>query len=215
MDTPVLDPLSGLRDVPPGSEATKDLLFADLEYFGECEWRNEEVGEKRFNFFITLVTAIEGGLGALASQKITDANQMATIVAWANVGLLLFGMMTYLRMRHRDAVTDEYRETRKHIQETYRKIFNDADRLLVGYHVPVGLAELKWKEPWKRLSQGGYMYTTAVVNGVVLAVALVAFFGVDFDPSGKNPLVLTVWPGAIIGLALTAVLWRIPRRKVK
>src|ERR1044071_6029218 len=53
MITPVLDDL-------PGSEATKDLLFADLEYFGECEWRNEESGEKRFNFFITLVTAVEG-----------------------------------------------------------------------------------------------------------------------------------------------------------
>jgi hypothetical protein len=139
---------------------------------------------------------------------------MALVVAWANVGLLLFGMMTYLRMRHRDAVTDEYRKTRKHIQETFRAIFSDADRLLQGYHVPLGLAGREWKDPWKRLRQGGYTHTTAVVNGMVLAAAYVAFWGFDFNQARTPPLVLTVWPGAAIGVALLAVLWVIPRRKV-
>jgi hypothetical protein len=69
MEMSVMDRPGGPPAEPPGNEAAKALLLADLEYFAECEWRNEEIGEKRFNFFMTLVTAIEGGLGALASHR--------------------------------------------------------------------------------------------------------------------------------------------------
>ena len=34
----------------------KDLLLKDLELFEGALGRNEEIGEKRFSFFVTLVT---------------------------------------------------------------------------------------------------------------------------------------------------------------
>jgi hypothetical protein len=224
-------------------EATKEMLFADLRYFGESEWRNEEIGEKRFNFFLTLVTGIEGGLGALwAAEKGLDPQHMATIVAWANLGLLVFGVMTYLRMRHRDAVTDEYRSTQRYIRATFRSIFDRGDRILDDYHVPVGLkgsthhirpkpainvkdrkkgAKPLWqrlrklRERYTRVMQGGYTHTTAVVNGVVLTIALVGFSGVEkiVDSPDKFHILIRVWPSAIFGLVLTATLWTIPKKK--
>jgi hypothetical protein len=42
----------------------KDLLIADLQQFGESLWRNEEVGEKRFEFFVA-DDAVGAGLVAL------------------------------------------------------------------------------------------------------------------------------------------------------
>jgi len=34
------------------------LLLAEYQHFSESFWKNEEIGEKRVNFFITLSTAI-------------------------------------------------------------------------------------------------------------------------------------------------------------
>lgn len=43
----------------------KDLLLADLEYIRASFWKNEDIGEKRFGFFVTVVTAVVAGLVAL------------------------------------------------------------------------------------------------------------------------------------------------------
>jgi hypothetical protein len=51
-----------------GSDGSTEFLLAELEHFGQSLWRNEEVGEKRFNFFLTLVTAVISGLVALHAQ---------------------------------------------------------------------------------------------------------------------------------------------------
>ena len=45
--------------------ALKDLFLADLDRLEESIWRNEEIGEKRFSFFVTLASAVAGGLVAL------------------------------------------------------------------------------------------------------------------------------------------------------
>ena len=44
-----------------------DVMLAELATFEAAIWRSEETGEKRFNFYITLVTAVAGGLVALWS----------------------------------------------------------------------------------------------------------------------------------------------------
>jgi hypothetical protein len=44
------------------SAVLRDLFLADLERLEESIWRNEEIGEKRFNFFVTFATAVGGVL---------------------------------------------------------------------------------------------------------------------------------------------------------
>jgi hypothetical protein len=36
----------------------ENLLLAEYKRYAESFWKNEEVGEKRVSFFITLVTAV-------------------------------------------------------------------------------------------------------------------------------------------------------------
>ena len=81
----------------------KDLLIADLEHFGESLWRNEEVGEKRFNFFVTLVTAVAVGLVALytTDKHSKIISHLPNIAGVACSGLLAVGLMTFPSMLHR------------------------------------------------------------------------------------------------------------------
>ena len=38
-----------------GTPDPANLLLSDLEHFGDASWPNEEMGEKRMSYFITLV----------------------------------------------------------------------------------------------------------------------------------------------------------------
>ena len=78
--------------------SSRELLLADLEHFEESIWRNEEIGEKRFNFFLTLVTAVAGGLLALWTGDRVPADFRARLPAltWqSNLALLILGLLTY------------------------------------------------------------------------------------------------------------------------
>ncbi len=76
------------------SAALRDLFLADLERLEESIWRNEEIGEKRFNFFVTFATAVGGGLVVLwtSDRSTTDTFRAALTKATsvALVTLLVF-----------------------------------------------------------------------------------------------------------------------------
>src|SRR5881394_714629 len=100
------------------SAPSREFFLAELEHFEESIWRNEEVGEKRFNFFVTLVTAVAGGLIVLwTSDKIpNDVRWRLPTLTWqACLALLVFGLVSYRRMIHRDRVTAEYQQTTNYI----------------------------------------------------------------------------------------------------
>ncbi len=124
-------------------DRTKDLLIADLQHFGESRWRNEEVGEKRFEFFVTLVTAVSAGLVALASTdgKIFQIlnTTLPELAGQASLALLIFGLLTYFRMLHRDWVTTEFNDTTDRIRNLYIELYKDACPALENYVVPLGL----------------------------------------------------------------------------
>jgi hypothetical protein len=162
---------------------SKDLLIADLEHFGESLWRNEEIGEKRLNFFITLAAAVASGLVALAtSDKPPSDETLRGIVATALSALLVLGLVTYLRMLKRNQVTDQYHRTLKHIRETYAKLFGG----LESYRVPV--------PPKPRKFGGGYAETMGTIEGL-LAGALIW----QWHPA------MAVFAGAIVTFVAWAV----------
>jgi len=165
----------------------KDLLIADLQQFGESLWRNEEVGEKRFEFFVTLTTAVGAGLVALAtSDRKVSAEDLRTIATVALGALLVLGLLSYLRVLHRNSVTDEYQRTLRYVRERYKQECPG----LVEYRVP--LRTRSWRARWLR---AGYAETLAVLDGMLLAALLAA--GPGLGRAGS----------AISGLALTTGLW--------
>lgn len=125
---------------------SKEFLLEEYGHFAGSFWRNEEVGEKRVNFFITLVTAVIAGLVALATKIKVDVYPLAV---FALIGLLFFGIVTLNRMIKRNQVTDEY----KLLMNMIRSRFRDWGDRLQNYQ-PFGKGllvsiELKFKEHMK------------------------------------------------------------------
>ena len=165
----------------------KELLLKDLEHFAESMWRNEEIGEKRFSFFVTLVTAVIGGLVALGTSG--SGPVRTTVVAaagWAAAVLLVFGLMTYLRMLQRNRVTDEYQRTLKYL----RKLLATRSEELDDYVVPRMRKSFLGK--WLK---GGYAETIGVINGMLLVALLVLL----------TPL--KPWLAGVMGALLAGLLW--------
>lgn len=82
------------------------ILLGDLQYIRSEIQRNEDIGEKRFGFFVTLVTAVSAGMVGLLTSE--EAEKFADeAIAMGLVALLGFGLLTYVRLLHRNNVTDD------------------------------------------------------------------------------------------------------------
>lgn len=154
---------------------TKDLLLAELGIFEESIWRNEQIGETRFNFFMTLVAAVIAGLVAFWTAEFPHGKpQWLENIEWeAGLGLLTFGLLTFRRMMHRDRITAEYKETTKYIRENYLRILQDSE--LKGFEIPRRLDKPIKKDVPKRLnrvSKIGYTPSLGLINGVLLVATL-------------------------------------------
>ena len=151
----------------PGPSNPMDFLIADLKHFGESLWRSEEIGEKRFNFFLTLVTAIIAGLVALHTNKeklVVEVAMLGYVTSSGFGGLLIFGLLTYLRMLHRNRITDQYQRTLKHIRCQLLALHPS----LKGYEVPQPINAGTWK--WFR---GGLAETIGAIDAILLGILLI------------------------------------------
>ncbi len=139
---------------------SKEFLLAEHQYFREAFWRNEEVGDKRLTFLIGLVTAVMGGLVALAGKgSQVSLDNMRRLAIAASAALLVFGIATLLRIVQRNKVADEYKAALDRIRDHFRK----QDRELFSYApFPAGQR--------RRLVTGGILEAVMLVNSVVAAV---------------------------------------------
>jgi hypothetical protein len=191
-----------MGETEDASAATRELLLSELSNFEESIWRSEDTGEKRFNFFITLVTAAAAGLVALSSADTLNREvekALPTINLIASATLLAFGLVTYLRMYHRDRVTEEYKLTTRYVRDQYHKIFLEgAAASLKEFKVPLGRetsALESFLEDKGRLGagllkllKGGYTVSLAVLNGVLLVVTLMLANVTDLAAAGGGLL---------------------------
>ena len=146
----------------------KELLLADLKYFGDSFWKNEEIGEKRVTFFISLATVVLGFLGAMPK---TDSSPSDIVNIFALVVLLTIGIVTLFRIIKRNAVTDEIKSKMDSIRDIFKKHF-DKGRCLVNYH-PFGKTQDNSRQGGRGLRKfGGLAHTVAALNSLI-ATALV------------------------------------------
>jgi len=155
----------------PAHDSGKDLdnltafLVADLQYFGQSLLENERIGEGRFRFLSALITAVSAGLVALytANAGMKDEPK-ELIVTGALIGLILFGFLTYVRMLHRDRVSEGYKKDLDYI------------RCLLRTKLPLQKYDVLPHEPatmrgFKKL-KAGYAQTVGVVFSFLAAVLL-------------------------------------------
>ena len=143
------------------------LLLAEYQSFTEAFWKNEEIGEKRVDFFITLTTAVIAGIVALVTRsgaELSDGS-VRQIATGALSATLLFGLMTFLRILQRNRVTDEFKGILDYLRNQLRGKSTD----LAGYKLPF--------RSHKRLLKGGLAETVALMNSIILGVISALWVG--------------------------------------
>lgn len=158
-------------------ETAKEFLLEDFKYFSESIWKNEETGETRVKFYITLVTAILAALGALATS-VSDPESVPYVLfvsGFALFGLLAFGIITFFRILIRNKATDKYKDKMDDIRKRFTE--HTKDSKLMHKYDPFDILEGK-KLPKRKF--GGLAYTVAAMNSLVLS----GLIGVIYFPSG-------------------------------
>jgi putative (di)nucleoside polyphosphate hydrolase len=169
-----------------------DLLIEDLKHFGESLWRNDDIGEKRFNFFLTLVTAVIAGLVTLHTSASLDVVGVKTLITCGVLwGMLALGVLTYIRLLLRNRVNQEYHSTLDYIRRRLIALYPDAS--FEDYQVP-RKPRAHWEERiWKKL-KGGLAGMTAALDGALLFLALF----MSSTPAGV---------AAVSGVGLFVIFW--------
>jgi hypothetical protein len=147
-----------------------DFLLAEYEHMGESLLRNEESGEKRAAFFVTLVGAAGGILGFVFGETppIVSRDSMPVATAAIAAVLLCLGVLTVRRLIERDIVTDQIIFALRSL----RRLFltqAEAEVLPNVFFKP-------YEPPRSRLvkvftiEKGGWLRTVAFVNALLTAV---------------------------------------------
>jgi hypothetical protein len=172
-----------------------DFLIADYQHFADSFWRTEELGEKRLNFFISLLTAGVAGLVVLATAESGFTGPQVQWVSFSTgLALLLLGLSTFLRMLRRNEVTDQYKEAMKLVRESFRS------RYALEAYAPFPNVQ-------RRLFTGGLAQTAALLNSMI--AGSLAAIGLVLTTS---PTWLALSAGLVFVLSLAGQFAYIDRR---
>jgi hypothetical protein len=171
------------------------LLLEDLKYFGGSLWRNDKIGEKRYNFFLTLVTAAIAGLVTLHTKSSAEAELknlplLTQAALWSLFGI---GVLTYLRLLLRNRVAEEYRKTLDYIRKQLVKINSDAR--FENYEVP----DKANTSPWAL--KGGLAGTVGALNAALLGAALYQQIAIYSE--------IAIWCAGFSGVLFFVLSWAI------
>ena len=148
-------------------EDAKDLLLEDYRYFTDSFWKNEQTGETRVNWYIGIVTAAAGGLVGLTSAEHRPHGEPLRLIFVASLfALLVFGIITLLRIVKRNKATDGYKRGIDVVREMFTDHF-DGDHILLHYYPFRKKKKASGKSVTRRL--GGLTHTVLTINSLLLA----------------------------------------------
>ncbi len=171
-------------------DAAKELLLADYQYLCESFWRNEEVGETRVKFFITLVTAVLAALVTMTSKADDIHNNVKIAIAlYALLSLLTVGIVTFFRIIKRNEVTDGFKKDMDEIRKRFRLHF-DENKVLSDYSPFRKPIEDKGSGNTKQSPRkfGGLAHTVAAINSLIVS----AFIGIILYYAEINKIIYMV-----------------------
>jgi hypothetical protein len=152
--------------IPDKIAVAKELLLADHKYLCDSFWKNEETGEKRVQFFITLVTAVLAATATMLTKfddEVTDT-LFTAIILFSLFALFSFGVVTLLRILKRNEVSDGYKKDSDDIRQRFKDFYDDTG-ILSGYEPFKSTSENI--SPFRRI--GGLAYSVAVINSLILS----------------------------------------------
>jgi len=156
-----------------------EFMLREHAHVAESLLANEEGGEKRVAFFVTLCGAVGTGLGFILSRGGFGLPER-WLVTLTLVVLLMLGYVTFLRVIVRNAASDRYKNQLARIRVYFLSGENDSRIRHLPFH-PFFVTQRnrdKTKKTngtqWSFLGKGGWAETVALVE-VLLGGALVAF----------------------------------------
>ena len=151
-----------------------DFLLAEYVHMWESLLRNEELGEKRAAFFVTLVGASGGILGFVFRENAPFLSHDQMFVAAAVVAaiLLCLGFLTVRRLIERDIVTDKIIFSLR----TLRRLFltkTETEAVPNAFFAPYAPRKPR-SVKLLSIEKGGWLRTVAFVNVVLTGVFVFA-----------------------------------------
>lgn len=149
-----------MSDEKPFGGDDPELLRKDFDHWLSSFAQNEELGDRRLNFFTTIVTGVFGALGFLAKDgKDTIAGlELTAIMAYASLLLFLLGCVTTVRLKRRRDVTAGYLKAADRLRHILAPEWAKEYRK----HLPTGSGGI--------LRFGGLTHVSAVLNAGLLGV---------------------------------------------
>ena len=183
--------------VPVGASPNlfHELLVAEYEHIGESLLRNEEDGERRAAFLVTLV----GGAGAVLAFLLGDEPSVKSstidplIVVTLSV-IAVLGYFTFVRLISRNLASDRYKSALDRIRRSFLSGPDDLRRECLAFD-PFEFRS-RPDPTWTSIGRGGWLETVAFVESLVLG-ALAAMIW-------KTP---TWWYDGAVALAVAAASW--------
>jgi hypothetical protein len=170
-----VDPI-GTRNVA-AQNVGRDFLLAEHAKYHDAFIKNEELGERRMQFFLGLVTAGAGAVVLLATSQRSLVADYPSVILWISGALALLilavGLLTYDRLLKRDQTTAEYMGVLDEIRR----------RFVQAAASPTGLVSLEGYDPFPKhrprmLDQIGRLaQLTLAINAWLAGAATVLWRG--------------------------------------
>jgi 8-oxo-dGTP pyrophosphatase MutT (NUDIX family) len=151
------------------SPDAKDFLLEEYKSLSKALEVNEEIGETRVNWLIGIVTAVLGGVVAMATAEKASLPERTreTIAICFLLGLLILGYITLRRILKRNATTDGFKKDLRRIRDIFRDHY-DPNRVLIGYQGFAGGGSRKKKKAGRKY--GGLADLVSALNSLIIAV---------------------------------------------
>ena len=161
---PRLEPDAGLRD----------LLLAEYAHAADSLLRNEEDGERRVRFFLSLAGAAGGIVVFVRGEDSTlTRHDVVDPVLLILTGLLVvMGYSTYLRLVERNLASERYKRGLNRVRRAFLRSAQDPDVAHLAFD-PYG-SVCRRLPSWRSVGRGGWLETVALVDAVLLG-AFAAF----------------------------------------
>jgi hypothetical protein len=161
----------------------EEFLLRQYDYITQLFIDNEQIGERRFQFFVSLAGVIFGIIGLFGISELDfdfsftseEGKQkvmvLITVSIIVMIIVILFGIMTLKRLIHRNIITDRYKFDLEYIGEFFKR--NESKELKKYYPFQKyeidgnnNYHESKWQHIFST-KNGGLVETVALINSII------------------------------------------------
>jgi diadenosine hexaphosphate hydrolase (ATP-forming) len=179
----------------------RELLLHEYDHLGESLLANEESGEKRVAFFITLCGAVGAGLGFVLGKTQFGAPERL-LVGLTSIVLLLLGYATFVRVVTRNAASDRYKNQLSRVRQYFLCGTNDPHLAFLPF-CPYTLSRRQTTKMWGHFGKGGWLETVALIEALLVG-GLVAF---AYWTGGPRSEAWKATVSASLGVAGALIAW--------